>query len=158
MEAHTHPYEKDKYLNKGRVINMYLVAPRGMEEDRDGCVGTGGRLRGRQGQVAERRSRHSISILESEREPASQKAVGRAPGRGICLGQKSLMGWWIPDLPSFKIHVSGASQSRIWSPRLHPTLPLPNPDYWSCFYLNTVALSYSLSFPSPAPCFSTLFL
>lgn len=69
MEAHTYPYEKDKYLNKGRIINMYLVAPRGMEEDRDGCVGTGGRLRGSQGRVAEGAGSPSASWNLSESQP-----------------------------------------------------------------------------------------
>lgn len=69
MEAHTYPYEKDKYLNKGRVINMCSVAPRGKEEDSDGCGGTGGRLGGRQGRVTEGAGTPSASWNLSENQP-----------------------------------------------------------------------------------------
>lgn len=104
------------------------------------------------------RCQHSIRVLKSEEEPAPQRALGSAPGRGVCSGRKSPMGQWIPNLPSFKFMFLDPPHSRIWSVRLNFPLPLPTSRYWSYFHLNIVALSYNLSFPSPTACFPTLFL
>lgn len=93
---------------------------------------------------------HFVRTLKYEVEPVSQRAVGRASGRGVCTGHSPEARRWVsgcPVVPHLKLVFQNPPAPRRWSPSLHP-LPFSSLPHLCLLVPSSpkiVAFAYNLS-------------